>query len=192
MTYIYSCYLNLSQYQQSQKMRQLAFIIGSFFIFCTTNIIAQNADSLSIRKANVYKNNIKLSKEEINTLLTQLPNSEIEYQKYKTKKTIASGALIIGGGFLLYTAYGSLNNAINDKNNLSEGNLKTSDQSELVFPAIAALTFTSVGAILAFSARDNLIKSVQFYNSNTQNANNGKKSLEFIAMPTGVSLVFKF
>ncbi|MGM0408399.1 MAG: hypothetical protein ACQERU_10465 [Bacteroidota bacterium] len=162
------------------------------FVFCTMTIFAQQNDSLFIQKKHVYQNGKRINKEELKAQLTSSPAGAVEYNKYKTKNTIASAATIVGSGFVLYLGAASLSNSLNDVKNLNEGNLETSDGSNLVFPAIATVSFVSIAAVLSLSAKDNLIKAVTIYNGNNKTGYKGNQKVEMGLTENGIGLTFRF
>lgn len=166
-------------------------ILSMFLIFCTLSIFSQQNDSLFIQKRHVYQNGKRLNKEELKAQLTSSPAGAAEYDKYKTKNTIASTATIVGSGFVLYLGAASLSNSLSDVNSLEEGNVETSDGSNLVFPAIAAVGFVSFGAILSLNARDNLIRAVTIYNASNKTGFKGNQKIEFGFTENGIGLTFR-
>lgn len=173
-------------------MKKLILLLNLTIIFFTTNSFAQKSDSLQIVKSHVYQNDVKLSKEELKSLLSNSPGTSAEFEKYKTKNTIGSAALIVGSGFVLYLGATSLSNSLNDAKNLNEGNLETSDGKNLILPAAAAIGFVSVGAILSLAARGHLIKAVTIYNSRSNRNYSQNKNLKFELTNNGAALVFRF
>lgn len=167
-------------------------LLNLIIIFFSTNVFAQRIDSLQIVKSRVYQNDVQLSKEELKSLLTKSSDTSAEFEKYKTKNTVGSAALIVGSGFALYLGATSLNNSLKDAKNLNEGNLETSDGKNLILPAAAAIGFVSVGAILSLSARGHLIKAVNLYNSKNYKNYSQNKSLKLELTDCGASLIFKF
>ena len=167
-------------------------LINLIIIFCSVYTFSQSADSLKIVKFHVCQNDVKLSKEELHNLLATFPETYAEYEKYKKKGTVGSAAMLIGSGFVLYLGAASLSNSLKDVNNLSEGNLETSDQANLVFPAIAAVGFVSIGAVFGLSARDHLIKAVNIFNAKNGMQSNKGSYIDFELTHNGVSLVYRF
>ena len=167
-------------------------LLNLIIAFFPTNIFAQQIDSLQIVKSRIYQNDIRLSKEELKSKLSNSPDTSAEFEKYKTKNTIGSAALIVGSGFALYLGATSLSNSLKDTKNLNEGNLETSDGKNLILPAVATIGFASVGAILSLSARGHLIKAVNIYNSKNDRNYTENKNLKLELTATRVALVLKF
>jgi hypothetical protein len=172
-------------------MKILSFLT-ILFVLCSTTIFSQQNDSLFIQKRHVYQNGKRLNKEKLKTRLTGSPACAAEYNKYKTKNTIASAATLVGAGFVLYLGAASLSNSLSDVKNLNEGNLKTSDGSNLVLPAIGAVGFVSIAAVLSLSARDNLIKAVTICNTDGRKHTGGNSKLDLSLTENGFSLIYSF
>lgn len=153
-------------------------------------IFAQHDGSLIINRRFVYSNGKKLDKKEIKAILMSNQQSTAEYAKSHTNASIGSVALIAGSGFALYLGSISLGSSLNDVKNLNEGNMETSDGSNLIFPAVATLGFISIGAFLMLSSNKHLRKSIDIYNSGLLSTNIDQ--LEFGVTESGVGVVLKF
>lgn len=167
-------------------------LLNVIIILFSTNAFAQRIDSLQIIKFRVYNNDVQVSKEKLKSLLSNSPDTSAEFDKYKTKNTIGSAALIVGSGFAIYLGATSLSNSLKDAKNLNDGNLKTSDGKNLILPAAATMGFVSVGAILSLSARGHLIKAVNIYNSKNNRNFTEHRNLKLELTSDGATLIFRF
>jgi hypothetical protein len=158
----------------------------------TKTLCSQQLESLVFQKRHVYSGNKKLDKEELKKLLTSTPESTFEYDKYKTKKTIGTVAIYLSLSAAIYAGATSISNSNKDGKNLSEGNLQTSDQTNLIGPAVAVIGFSTIGALFILNSQDHLIKAVKLFNSNNKTDYNSYSKLEMEFAGTGIAIRYHF
>jgi hypothetical protein len=167
-------------------------LLSIIWLVCVQAIFSQTNGPISIVKKKVYQNDTLLTRAELYSILKSEPASKETAEKAESSATTGTVLAGIGSGAALIYGVLIFSSSVKDANNVSNGNLNTTDPSKY-----SSLFYIAVGTValsipFLITSNKQLKKSVSLYNSKNATGFRQEQNINFRLSPAGFRLTYNF